>query len=152
MFIEDVPLNVKTVLGTYTFTEDAIMHYARRYDPQPFHIDREAAARSHYGGIIASGWHTAAVWMKLMVAHMQRHLPPQSSDLSFISPGFRELRWFKPVRPGMTLTYSTETVAKLPWPKRPEFGLLESRNEARDENGEVMMSFVGRVLIPRKPK
>jgi acyl dehydratase len=150
MFIEDVPLDERTVLGDYTFTEDNIMRFARSYDPQPFHIDREAAAKSPYGSIIASGWHTAAVWMKLMVAHMQRHLPAQS-DTSFISPGFRELRWFKPVRPGMTLTYSTEPIAKLPWPSRPEFGLLESRNEARDEEGALMISFIGRVLMPKRP-
>jgi len=152
MFIEDVPLNEKTVLGSYTFTEDNIMRFARSYDPQPFHIDREAAAKSPYGGIIASGWHTAAVWMKLMVAHMQRHLPPDAADMSFLSPGYRELRWFKPVRPGMTLTYSTEPIAKLPWPSRPQFGLLESRNEARDEKDELTMSFIGRALMPRRSR
>ena len=152
MWFEDIPLNNRIMIGTYTFTEEAIVDFARKYDPQPFHVDRVAAAKSPYGGIIASGWQTAAVWMKLMVAHLQQALPAERVEAGFVSPGFREMRWFKPVRPGMTLTYSTENIAKLDWKSRPEIGLLEARNEARDENGEVVMSFVGRVLIPRKPK
>jgi acyl dehydratase len=155
MWFEDIPLGHRTELGSYTFTEEAIMAYARAYDPQPFHIDRAAAAKSPYGGIIASGWHTAAVWMKLMVAHRQKLEREAGGDLpnsSGVSPGFREMRWFKPVRPGMTLFYSTTTLDKLPWPSRPTLGLLESKNEAVDEKGEMMFAFVGRVLLLKKPK
>jgi acyl dehydratase len=152
MWFEDIPLNERVVIGSYTFTEESIMDFARKYDPQPFHVDRAAAAKSPYGGIIASGWQTAAVWMKLMVAYLHCNVSEERAQTGFVSPGFREMRWFKPVRPGQTLTYSTENIAKLDWKSRPELGLLEARNEARDENGEVVMSFVGRVLIPRKPK
>jgi acyl dehydratase len=155
MWFEDVPLGTKLVLGSYTFTEDTIVAFARKYDPQPFHIDPKAAAASPYGGIIASGWHTAAVWMKLMVTYREKLAVQTGGEMPNrfgVSPGFRDMRWFKPVRPGMTLIYSTEPTDKLPWPSRPELGLLESRNEARDEQGELMMSFVGRVLLLRKPK
>lgn len=152
MYFEEIPLGERVVIGSFTFTEEIIMEFARQYDPQPFHIDRAAAAKSPYGGIIASGWQTAAVWMKLMVAYLHRNASADRAQQSFLSPGFRDMRWFKPVRPGMTLTYSTENFAKLDWKSRPELGLLEARNEARDESGEVVMSFVGRVLIPKKPQ
>jgi acyl dehydratase len=152
MWFEDIPLNNRIVIGTYTFTEEAIVDFARKYDPQPFHIDSAAAAKSPYGGIIASGWQTAAVWMKLMVAYLHRNVSEERAQAGFVSPGFREMRWFKPVRPGMTLTYSTENIAKLDWKSRHELGLLEARNEARDDKDELMMSFIGRVLIPKKPK
>ena len=72
MWFEDIPLGVKITLGSYTFTEENIIAFGKRYDPQPFHVDKEAALRSAYGGLIASGWHTAAVWMKLMMAHRAR--------------------------------------------------------------------------------
>lgn len=152
MWFEEIPLNNRIVIGTYTFTEEAIVDFARKYDPQPFHIDPAAAAKSPFGGIIASGWQTAAVWMKLMVAYLHRNISEERAQAGFVSPGFREMRWFKPVRPGMTLTYSTENIAKLDWKSRPELGLLEARNEARDDKDELMMSFIGRVLIPKRPK
>ena len=108
MWFEDVPLGVRTVLGSYTFTEENILAFARRYDPQPFHVDKEAAAQSIYGGLIASGWHTAAVWMKLTIAHRRAQIAagaPAVQD-NFVSPGVREIKWHKPVRPGTTLTYT----------------------------------------------
>jgi acyl dehydratase len=152
MWFEEIPLGHRTELGSYTFTEGAIVAFAKQYDPQLFHIDRAAAAKSVYGGIIASGWHTACVWMKLMMEYQSRHFDASARQTSFVSPGFRDMRWFKPVRPGMKLSYSTETAAKLDWKSRLELGLLESLNEARDEQGELMMSFIGRVLLLRKPK
>ena len=154
MWFEDMPLNLKATLGTYTFTEENIVAFAQKYDPQPFHVDRAAAAQSIYGGIIASGWQTAAVWMKLMLAHRRARVAAgeEETQANYVSPGIRDLRWLKPVRPGMTLTYTNEPFAKLDWPTRPEFGLLEGRNEARDETGELVYSFVNRVLIARKPR
>jgi acyl dehydratase len=153
MWFEDVPLGVKLTLGSYTFTEENIMAFGKRYDPQPFHVDKEAATRSAYGGLIASGWHTAAVWMKLMMANRHERIAAGAAETqeNYVSPGVRELRWLKPVRPGTTLTYTNETFAKLDWPTRPHFGLLEGKNEARDESGEFYYSFINRVLIARKP-
>lgn len=154
MYFEDIVLNEKAILGAYTFTEKNIVAFARRYDPQPFHVDPDAAAKSIYGGIIASGWQTAAVWMKLMLAYRRARVAAGAPETqaNFVSPGIRELRWLKPVRPGMTLTYSNEPFAKLDWPSRPEFGLIEGRNEARAEHGELVYSFINRVLIARRPR
>jgi len=153
MWFEDFQLNVKVTVGSYTFTEENIIAFGRRYDPQPFHVDKEAALRSSYGGLIASGWHTAAVWMKLTMAYRRARVEAgeQDTQANYVSPGVRELRWLKPVRPGTTLTYTNEPFAKLDWPTRPTFGLIEGRNEARDEAGELYYSFINRVLIARKP-
>jgi acyl dehydratase len=152
MWFEDVPLGEKFTIGSYTFTEENIIAFARKYDPQPFHLDRAAAARSPYGGLIASGWHTAVVWMKLMIAHRRARgaAGEELTQTNYVSPGVRDLRWLKPVRPGMTLTYTNETTAKLDWPSRPEFGLLEGNNEARTPDGMLVYSFVNRVLIARR--
>jgi acyl dehydratase len=154
MWFEAFPLNVRITLGSYTFTEENIIAFGRRYDPQPFHVDMEAALRSPYGGLIASGWHTAAVWMKLMLAYRRARIEAgaEQTQANYVSPGVRELRWLKPVRPGTTLTYTNEPFAKLDWPSRPQFGLIEGRNEARDEAGELYYSFINRVLIARKPR
>ena len=153
MWFEDIPLGVKLTLGSYSFTEENIIAFGKRYDPQPFHVDEEAALRSPYGGLIASGWHTAAVWMKLMMANRRERIAAgaEETQANYVSPGVRELRWLKPVRPGTTLTYTNESFAKLDWPTRPQFGLLEGKNEARDEAGELYYSFINRVLIARKP-
>jgi acyl dehydratase len=153
MWFEDIPLNVKVTLGSYLFTEENIIAFAKRYDPQPFHVDKEAALRSAYGGLIASGWHTAAVWMKLMLAYRRERIAAGAEDTqaNYVSPGVRELLWLKPVRPGTTLTYTNEPFAKLDWKSRPQYGLMEGRNEGCDDKGEVHYSFINRVLIARKP-
>jgi acyl dehydratase len=153
MWFEDTPLNVKVTLGSYTFTEENIIAFARRYDPQPFHVDKNAALKSPYGGLIASGWHTAAVWMRLMLDYRRARIAAgaEETQANYVSPGVRELRWLKPVRPGTTLIYTNETFAKLDWKSRPQFGLMEGRNEARDAAGELYYSFINRVLIARRP-
>lgn len=145
---------MKLILGSYTFTEENIIAFAKRYDPQPFHVDKEAALHSPYGGLIASGWHTAAVWMKLMMAYRSKQIAAgaEQTQANYVSPGVRDIRWLKPVRPGTTLIYSNELFAKHEWKTRPQFGLMEGQNEARDEAGELYYSFVNRVLIARKPK
>lgn len=150
MWFEDIPLGQKVVLGAYTFTAENIIEFARKYDPQPFHID--TAAASIYGGLIASGWHTAAVWMKLMIASRRTlaDAGEQPVQDNFVSPGVREIKWLKPVRPGTTLTYTNEAVAKHDWPSLPRFGLLEGMNEARDDAGALYYTFINRVLIARR--
>lgn len=153
MWWEDIELGVTTPLGAYTFTEEEMIRFSRAYDPQPFHIDPEAAKASFYGGIIASGWHVAAVWMKLMIASSQKRAAELGDRRTGgVSPGFLNLRWIKPTRPGMTLHYDTTTHEKIALKSRPELGLLRSLNLAVDENGETVMSFVGQGFWPRRPK
>jgi acyl dehydratase len=153
MWFEDIVLGEKRDLGSYTFTEDAMIDFARKYDPQPFHIDPEAAKHSMFGGLIASGWHTAAVWMKLMVASRPTGKSDGAQNARYsVSPGFEMMRWLKPVRPGMTLRYSTEIAEKIDLKSRPELGLVKSRNEARNEVGELVLSFIGMGFIHRRPK
>jgi acyl dehydratase len=153
MWFEDVPLGEKITIGAYAFTEENIVAFARKYDPQPFHLDKEAAARSPYRGLIASGWHTSAVWMKLMIAYRQGWIAAgeQDTQVNYVSPGVREIRWLKPVRPGMLVTYSNEPFAKLDWPSLPQYGLLEGKNEAFDQEGTLVYTFINRVLIARRP-
>jgi acyl dehydratase len=151
-YFEDLEIGARADLGTYTFTEDAIVEFARRYDPQPFHIDRAAAAKSVFGGIIASGWHTLAVFMKLAVASRDAGPPEQRRATAGISPGFEDLQWLKPVRPGMTLRYSTEIIGKVELKSRPEWGLVKTRVEARDADGSLMMRFTGKGFVQRRPK
>jgi len=89
MWFEDIPLGKTTTLGSYTFTEENIIQFARAFDPQPFHIDAEATEASPYGGLIASGWHTAAVWMKVMVAHRYAQIDSgmEATQQNYLSPG-----------------------------------------------------------------
>ena len=152
MWFEDAPLGEKITIGSYLFTEENIIAFAKKYDPQPFHLDAAAAARSPYGGLIASGWHTAVVWMKLMIAYRRARVAggEEMTQANYVSPGVRDIRWLKPVRPGMILTYTNEPTAKLDWPSLPAFGLLEGNNEAHTQDGTLVYSFVNRVLIARK--
>jgi acyl dehydratase len=150
---EDIVPGNRREVGRYTFTEDEIIRFARKYDPQVFHLDPVAAKDTMFGGLIASGWHTAAVWMKLMIEMRGRERQSGAPlNRAGVSPGFEDMKWLKPVRPGMTLTYYTETLGKTELRSRPELGLVKSFNEARNEEGEVVFSFVGKGFVQRRPK
>lgn len=156
-WFEDIELGARRELGSFAFTEDNIVAFARAYDPQPFHVDPEAAKRSPYGGLIASGWHIAAIWMKLMMA--SRAGEPETSEPApdgrpapsgGPSPGFLDLKWLKPVRPGDTISFSSTTVEKVDLKSRPAMGIMRSRNEGVNQNGELVFSFIGQGLIERR--
>jgi acyl dehydratase len=150
---EDITVGTRRELGSYTFTEDEIIRFARKYDPQIFHLDPEAAKESIFGGLIASGWHTAAIWMKLAIADREKSKAAGNPlQRAGVSPGFEDLKWLKPVRPGMTLTFSSEVANKVELKSRPGMGLVESRNEARDQNGELVFQFMGKGFVQRKPR
>jgi acyl dehydratase len=124
IFFEDTKLGERHTLGSFTFTADAIKTFARGYDPQSFHLDEEAGKRSLFGGLAASGWHTASVYMKLLVAY-QKDLADAAEARgepvaeSGPSPGFKNLKWPRPVLAGDTVTYYYEATARLPPPKGP---------------------------------
>ncbi|MBI1328434.1 MAG: dehydratase [Alphaproteobacteria bacterium] len=153
MWFEDIQIGGRRTLGSHTFTQDEMIAFAKRYDPQVFHIDPEAAKASPFGGIIASGWYTAAIWMRLAIesrkADAQGGNPLQRAG---VSPGFEKMRWLRPVRPGTTLTYTTETIEKVELQSRPTLGLVKSYNEARDGDGALYMSFIGKGFVARRPK
>jgi acyl dehydratase len=151
MWFEDIEIGAKRALDSYTFTEAEMIAFATKYDPQPIHIDPEAAKKSIFKGLIASGWLTASVWMKLAVASRMTETGDKKLNRSGVSPGFEDLKWLKPVRPGTTLFYSSEVIEKLDLKSRPTLGLVKSLNEARDANGELFMSFIGKGFVIKKP-
>ena len=154
-FWEDIAVGEIAEVGRHTFTADSIKAFARRFDPQPFHVDEEAAARSHFGALCASGWHTASVWMRLTVEHQRRDDDARRARGEPVatlgpSPGFRELKWLKPVYAGDTVSYATEIVDKRASGSRPDWGLMWIRNTGTNQNGELVISFVSVAFVQRR--
>ena len=116
-------------------TESDIIDFARRFDPQPMHVDLEAAARGHFGGLIASGWHTAGLMMRLFVDHF---LPGHAS---LASPGIDELRWMHPVRPGDVLRLRVTVLEATRSRSKPDRGMLRTLIEVLNQNGDVVISL-----------
>lgn len=150
---EDVAIGTHRDIGTYTFTEEEIIAFAKKYDPQVFHLDPIAAKNSMFGGLIASGWHTAAIWMKLSIAERKSAAAAGNPlQRAGVSPGFVDMKWLKPVRPGMTLRYSAEVTGKTELRSRPDIGLVETRNQAHEEaTGELVFQFSGKGFVQRRP-
>jgi acyl dehydratase len=156
-FLDDIQIGAKFELGRHTFTAQEIKTFAERFDPQAFHVDEEAAARSHFGGLVASGWHTAAMCMRFIVEQKRKENEAQvargePSAKTGVSPGFRELKWIKPVRAGDTITYASEILEARALATRPGWGLLFSRNTGTNQAGEVVFSFIGSVFVQRRPE
>jgi acyl dehydratase len=153
LYWEDIEIGSRRELGDYTFTEEEIIHFGKKYDPQIFHVDPVAAKDTIFGGLIASGWHTAAVWMKVSLAGRERDTAGGNRAMrSGVSPGFEDMKWLKPVRPGMTLTYSSEVTGKIELKSRPDMGLIQTLNIAHDQIGELVFSFMGKGFVQRRPK
>jgi acyl dehydratase len=130
--------------GNIRVTEAEIIEFARRYDPQYMHVDAEAAARGRFGGLVASGWHTAAVTMRLVVDNFL----PKAASLA--SPGLDELRWLKPVRPGDVLRIRVTVVEATPSRSRPDRGMVRSFVETLNQDGDVVMSMKPMNIIRRR--
>ncbi|MGD9614009.1 MAG: MaoC family dehydratase [Alphaproteobacteria bacterium] len=145
-YFEDyVPGAVHTA-GAIAVTGSDIVDFARRYDPQPMHIDPDAAARGRFGGLIASGWHTGAMMMRLYADHF---LSPASS---LASPGLDELRWHLPVRPSDVLSLRVTILEARPSRKNPEQGVVRSLVEVLNQTGAVVMSLKPVSLVRRRPE
>jgi len=142
---EDFKVGDRAEMGSHTFTEEEILSFGRAYDPQPFHTDREAADKSFFGGLIASGWHTCAVAMRVMVESYLRHAA------SLGSPGIENVRWPHPVRPGDTLVFRREVLAARASMTRPGVGLVKHRWEAVNQRGELVMTMEGWGMFGRRP-
>jgi len=151
-WFEDLEIGARRDLGAYTFTAEEIVRFARAFDPQPFHLSDEAARATHFGALCASGWHTAAVWMKLMVAHMQAEQAASGTAPRFgPSPGFTDLKWIRPVFAGDTIRYTSVLTDKKDLKSRPGWGLLVHANEGVNQDGVTVFSFIGKVLVAKKP-
>jgi len=153
--LEDTETGATFDLGRYEFTRANVLSFARRFDPQPFHIDDEAAARGPFGRLAASGWHTAAAWMKCYIATSQAAEAKLKADgkpcyTTRPSPGFNNLKWLMPVCPGDTVTYRTTITGKRDLASRPDLGLVFSFNEGFNQRGELVFSFEGKALSAKR--
>ena len=144
-FYEDMEVGVRRELGAYTFTADAIKKFAALYDPQRFHLDEEAGRNSLFGGLAASGWHVGSVCMKMLVADGQRRIKEAHARGEKVaswgpSPGFRDLRWVRPVLAGDTISFSTSIVSKRVSESRPGWSVLQTRADGVNQRGEEVYS------------
>ena len=144
-WFEDYVVGTMAEHGTVVVDEAELLDFGRRFDPQPFHVDAEAAARGPFGGLIASGWHTCALMMRLFA---QEYLSEASS---LGSPGVDELRWLRPVRPGDRLTLRTTVEEARLSRTKPDRGLVRTRVELRDDDGGVVLSLTAMNLILARP-
>lgn len=140
---EDFQPGETLVLGTRTLTEDEMVEFARRWDPQPFHVDPEAAKESVFGGLVASGWHTGALWMRMYVDAVL-------GAASRGSPGIEELRWLAPVRPGDTLTASLTVLETTPSERDRTRGTVRIRAEMTNQDGVTVMAMTSRGHFGRR--
>ena len=144
-YFEDITVGERTAVGRHTFTADDIKAFATRFDPQPFHVDEHAAKQSIYGGLIASGWHSGSLLMRMFYEAVFR------DAASMGSPGIDELRWLKPVRPGDTLRFRATVLEATPSRSKPDRGLIKTFCELLNQDGEVVMSLKPINFIRRRP-
>ncbi|CAG2143136.1 hypothetical protein LMG31506_02779 [Cupriavidus yeoncheonensis] len=145
LYFEDFAVGSRRELGSYLVTEEEILGFARQYDPQPFHIDKEAAAKSIYGGLISSGWMTCSIMMRLLV------LSTTGKSASMGSPGVDEIRWLKPVHAGDTLTVVLNVLDSRPSQSKPDRGVVHTQWEATNQRGELVCTVKGMGMYGRRP-
>lgn len=154
LFFEDIEIGALTRLGSHRFNDAEIIAFARAFDPQPFHLDAAAGARTHFGGLVASGWQAVAISARLRAqacARQHEALRREGKPVPRLgpSPGFKNLRWLRPVRPGDTLAFFSEVTAKKPSASRPEWGLVFTHETATDPAGELVLEFTNCVFVER---
>jgi acyl dehydratase len=144
-YFEDVKVGDVMRFGRYEVTREEIVAYARQYDPQPFHLDEEAARASMFGGLIASGWHTGAMFIRMVAEHMT---PIHATSGAM---GFDDLKWIRPVRPGDVLSVESVVREKTEFRSRRDRGLVKIASRVCDQRGEEKMSLVSLVIYRRRP-
>lgn len=145
-YFEDIAVGAKASFGAYEVDRDEVIAFARRYDPQPFHMSEEAAAATHFGRLSASGWHTCAMMMAMLVGNMK-----EERHAGLGSPGLDELRWLKPVHPGDTLRMETEVIEKRVLASRPGMGIVKSRAKVFNQDGVAVMTLISNGLVATRP-
>jgi len=154
-YFEELRLGMRTGVGSHTFAADGIKAFAREFDPQPFHLDEEAAARSHFGALCASGWHTAAVCLRHIAlarrrrqAELRRRGEPVARTGP--APGLRNLKWPRPVYVGDTIAFAQEIVELRTVANRPDVGLRVARHTGTNQRGELVYSVLSGTFIERR--
>jgi len=143
-YFEDFEIGAVIQAGSRPVSEQEIIDFAMQFDPQPFHVDRKAAAESIYHGIIASGWHTCSMMMRLMVDNFL------SEAASLGSPGLDEIRWLKPVRGGDTLSVSCAVLGKIPSTSKPDRGVVRTQWRAVNQHGELVATVTGMSMFSKR--
>ena len=146
IYFEDLEIGAETYFGSYNVTREEVLEFARKYDPQPFHLSDEAAAKTHFGRLAASGWHTCAMTMAVIA---RKVVEEEQAGLG--SPGVDELRWLKPVFPGDTLHVRSKIVEKTPSRSKPEIGAFRSATVVTNQDEVPVLTFTSIVLIRRRP-
>jgi len=145
LYLEDFSVGQHFELGSRSLDEASILAFAREYDPQSFHIDHEAAKASLYGGLIASGWHTMSIFMRLCVDGLL------ARTHSMGSPGVDTVRWPAPVRPGDTLSASLNVTDVRPSKSKPELGFVRNTGTMVNQKGETVLAFDAALMVRRRP-
>lgn len=145
LYFEDFPAGDVRESAPRAVTRDEIVAFARAFDPQPFHVDEAAARRSIYGGLLASGWHTCAIYMRLLWDTFLK------DTASLGSPGMDEIRWIRPVRPGDTLRMRFTVVEAIASRSKPDRGIVRSVSEVFNQRGETVMTMRGLGMFARRP-
>jgi len=152
-WFEDIPVGEFHVFGSHTFSEKEIIDFGKKYSPEIYHIDPERAFDTPYRGLVASGWHITAIWMKLMVSYMERFASGvRDGRRNGAGIGLQDLVWHRPVRPGHTIPYTYEITAKPNHVLRNKWGIIRSRNEAFNQSNRRVMSFNIDILAERNPE
>ena len=146
IYFEDLEVGSERVFGSYHVTREEILEFARKYDPQPFHLSDEAAAKTHFGRLAASGWHTAAMTMRVLVDALT-----VDRQAGLGSPGVDELRWLRPVHADDTQTVHGKIVDKTPSRSKPEIGSVRTAMTITNQNDVPVMTFTSIVLMMRRP-
>jgi acyl dehydratase len=144
LYLDDLRVGQRFISGTYALDEGQVIAFASEFDPQPFHLDAAAAAGMFFGGLVASGWHTAAITMRLLV---QGGVPIARGLIGLGA----ELSWPRPTRPGDVLRVESEVVEVSPSRSRPDHGVIKVRSETRNQRDEVVQVLEARMMVPRRP-
>ena len=154
-FFEDIQVGFRRELGSFAFTPELIKKFAAQFDPQRFHLDEEAGRNSLFGGLAASGWHVGSACMKLLVEDGKRQAEEQAARGEKVatwgpSPGFRDLRWLKPVLAGDVVSFATEIESLRTSGSRPGWGIIEARHTGTNQRGELVFSMLAIAFVPRR--
>ena len=145
-YLDDINVGERAAFGSYQVTREEVIGFASKYDPQPFHLDDEAAAKTYFGRVSASGWHTCAMTMRMLVEHFMK-----DRQASLGSPGIDQLRWLKPVYPGDTLRVETVVTEVRPSRTRPDMGSVHSDLTVFNQSDEAVMTMKSIGLLRRRP-